>query len=272
MTTTIFTPTYNRAYSLPQLYESLCRQTSLDFEWVIVDDCSSDNTKSLVTGWIEEKKISITYFLQPQNGGKHRAINKGVELAQGELFFIVDSDDFLTDDAIESIQTEWDILENKKRYAGICFRKMTKNFDVLGDDFPAYRCSGTSIDIAYKWECVADKAEVFKTAVLQKYPFPDIKGENFCQEAVIWFKIAMHRNALLLCVNKGIYVCEYLPDGLTANYDKVMSRNPHYTLLWELTLLRIPYEWKWPGIKYRIRGVLSLIYRIYFKRFFERDS
>ncbi|MBO5137511.1 MAG: glycosyltransferase family 2 protein [Spirochaetaceae bacterium] len=114
MIVTIFTPTYNRAYSLSQLYKSLCSQTSSDFEWIIVDDCSSDNTKSLVREWIEEKKISITYFLQPQNGGKHRAINKGVELAKGELFFIVDSDDFLTDDAVESIVSEWSVLPEKQ--------------------------------------------------------------------------------------------------------------------------------------------------------------
>lgn len=272
MIVTIFTPTYNRAYSLPQLYKSLCSQTSSDFEWIIVDDCSSDNTKSLVREWIEEKKISITYFLQPQNGGKHRAINKGVELAKGELFFIVDSDDFLTDDAVESILTEWEAVSEKQKYAGLCFRRMTKDFQILGIDFPSLKCSGTSLDIAYKWKCVADKAEIFKTEMLQKYPFPEIKGENFCQEAVIWFKIARDKNGLLLCINKGIYVCEYLPDGLTANVCEKMKNNPRYNFLWQMTLLSIPYEWKWPNIKNIVKTALWMIYRIYFLRFFKRDS
>ena len=91
---TVFTPTYNRAYSLPRLYESLQKQTFKDFEWLIVDDGSTDNTVDMVTGWSKEGKLTIRY-IQMTNGGKHRAINKGVALAKGKLFFIVDSDDWL---------------------------------------------------------------------------------------------------------------------------------------------------------------------------------
>lgn len=97
---TIFTPSYNRAYILPKLYESLKRQTDKRFEWVIVDDGSVDDTESLVNGWINESLININYQKQ-QNQGKHIAINTGVEMANGELFFIVDSDDQLTLNAVE---------------------------------------------------------------------------------------------------------------------------------------------------------------------------
>ena len=273
MTVTIFTPTYNRAYCLPQLYKSLCSQTTLDFEWIIVDDCSTDNTKNLIEEWVSEKKIDIKYFIQPVNGGKHRAINQGVTMAQGELFFIVDSDDFLTEDAVESIILEWQSLDNKHKYAGLCFRRMTKNFKILGDDFPTYRCSGTSIDIAYKWKCIADKAEVFKTSMLRTYPFPDIKSENFCQEAIIWFKIARDKNGLLLCINKGIYVCEYLPDGLSANLSEKMNSNTCYSLLWTLTLLSIPYEWRsLKQIYYHLKTLVYLVYKLVLKRLIKHDS
>jgi glycosyltransferase involved in cell wall biosynthesis len=100
---TIFTPTYNRAYSLRRLYDSLCKQTSNDFEWLVVDDGSTDDTENLINSFIADGKVDIRYFKQA-NGGKHRAINFGVREARGELFFIVDSDDQVTPDAVEWIE------------------------------------------------------------------------------------------------------------------------------------------------------------------------
>ena len=97
---TIFTPTYNRAYILPQLYQSLCMQTCKDFEWLIIDDGSTDNTYSLVEDWINKcKQFSIRYYAK-ENAGKPRAINDGVKKAKGKYFFMVDSDDRLKPDAI----------------------------------------------------------------------------------------------------------------------------------------------------------------------------
>lgn len=273
---TVFTPTFNRAYRLADLYHSLISQTNSDFEWVIVDDCSTDETEELVKSWIREDRIKIVYYKQPENGGKHRAINRGVKLSSGELFFIVDSDDFLTEDAIETILNEWLSCENKECYAGLCFRRMTKDlsvsentnqkFKLLGDKFPDYRCSATSIDIAYKWNCVADKAEVFKTDVLRNNPFPEIKGENFCEEAIVWFRIAKKPNSLLLCVDKGIYVCEYLQDGLSANLGKKMLQSPLSSALYFFTLAGIKYEWKNGKGFFLLKNVLYFVYCSIFKK------
>ena len=99
---TVFTPTYNRAYILPKLYESLCNQTCKDFEWLVVDDGSTDETPALLQKWQAEKKIAMN-IISRKNGGKSTAINLGIQNANGNLFFIVDSDDFLTDNAIEVI-------------------------------------------------------------------------------------------------------------------------------------------------------------------------
>ena len=268
---TVFTPTFNRAYRLPDLYKSLLRQTSDDFEWIIVDDCSTDNTEELVKGWIVENKIKMRYFKQEVNGGKHRAVNRGVKEACGELFFIVDSDDYLTDDAIETISVEWSACTKKAELSGLCLRRMTvdkesESIKILGKDFPEYRCYGDSIEIAYEWGCDTDKAEVFRTDVLRKFPFPDIKGEKFCQEVVVWFKIAKKKTGKLLCVNKGIYVCEYLPDGLTSSFGANMRNNPKYSLLYALTLISIPQEWKSRKILQDFHLALWMIYRICFKR------
>ena len=103
MKITVFTPTYNRAYIIENLYRSLQRQTVKDFEWLVIDDGSTDNTQELFDKWIsEENAFPIRYYKQ-RNGGKCRAINRALDLAQGELFFTVDSDDYLTKDALEKV-------------------------------------------------------------------------------------------------------------------------------------------------------------------------
>lgn len=104
---TLFTPTYNRAYVLETLYRSIQRQTFRDFEWIVVDDGSTDNTEDLVNSWMEEKNFFPIRYYKQANGGKCRAINWGLDLAEGELFFIMDSDDYLTDDAMETV-VKWE--------------------------------------------------------------------------------------------------------------------------------------------------------------------
>lgn len=100
---TVFTPTYNRAYILNNLYESLKRQTSKSFEWIIVDDGSVDMTESLVNEWLKNDNLFPIKYVKKVNEGKHIAINVGVEQAKGDWFLIVDSDDYLYDDAIEKV-------------------------------------------------------------------------------------------------------------------------------------------------------------------------
>ena len=99
---TVFTPTYNRGYIIEKLYNSLVSQNYNEFEWLIVDDGSTDQTQELISNFITKGFIDIRYFKQ-ENGGKHRAINKGVKLAKGELFFIVDSDDYLSNNALDRV-------------------------------------------------------------------------------------------------------------------------------------------------------------------------
>ena len=115
---TVFTPTFNRAYCLSSLYKSLCKQVNKNFEWLIVDDGSTDNTELLIKSFMNESEINITYFKQ-ENGGKHRAINKGVSLAKGELFFIVDSDDYLSDNALERVIFHYSNIKDNPLFAGV---------------------------------------------------------------------------------------------------------------------------------------------------------
>ena len=129
---TVFTPAYNRANLLPRLFESLCKQTYKDFEWVIVDDGSVDETASLFSSNVNDNdnenfnssifpsfnSFKVRYFYQ-ENGGKHRAINRGVKEARGELFFIADSDDMLPPDALEIVAKQYEGIKDDKSFAGV---------------------------------------------------------------------------------------------------------------------------------------------------------
>lgn len=246
MILTIFTPTYNRAYTLERLYNSLLHQSSKDFEWLIVDDGSTDNTKELINRFILENKIEINYIWQ-ENGGKHRAINRGVDMALGDYFMIVDSDDYLTYDAVESVMRELKKISTRNDVSGICFRKVNYSTGVIiGRAFPENASFATTFDIIYNWKIREDKAEVFRTKLLHGNPFPEISGERFMTEAYVWNKVAGKRNSMLYCVNQGIYMCDYLPDGLTANFKNLLKDNPKGFIKYYSSLLGYLVVWRHP--------------------------
>lgn len=226
MKITVFTPTYNRAYSLPRLYESLKEQTFQDFEWVIVDDGSKDNTTEVIKEFIAKRPFFEINYYKIKNGGKHRAINQGIGRAKGMLFFIVDSDDFLPSNALEWVDIVESSIpcENKSDFAGVCGLKCDLSDNIIGKSF-----SGEYLDITTlergKYGISGDRAEVFYTDLLKKYPFPEIDGEKFCTESLVWNLIA-HDGYKLRYFNKNIYSCEYLDDGLTYQGWQLYANNP----------------------------------------------
>ena len=173
---TVFTPTYNRAYRLCELYKSLQEQTT-PFEWLIIDDGSTDQTEELVRKWQAEKNnFPIRYYRVP-NGGKHRAVNKGVELAQGEIFFIVDSDDAVAPGALAEIETVFGAVAQDPRFAGVSGLKADiKTGKALANSAAMPPLDASMIEIRQKYHIRGDMAEVFKTAVLRKFPFPEFEG------------------------------------------------------------------------------------------------
>lgn len=212
---TVFTPTYNRAYILPELYKSLCTQTSYDFEWIIIDDESKDETESLVNRWIlEEKRFRIRYFKQV-HGGKHRALNKGFDQAEGEFFFIVDSDDRLTKDAVEVINKWTSDIADKQIYAGVSGLRVSNNNTIWGGipKMNSKYIDANNFDRG-KYGLLGDKAEVYRTSILRRYKFPEFDNEFFVTEDYCWLNIAAS-GYILRWYNYPIYICEYLEDGLT---------------------------------------------------------
>ena len=231
MLLTICTPTYNRATLLIDLYRSLQCQTLLDFEWIIIDDGSSDHTESLVNSWIEERNpFKIKYF-KKANGGKHTAINVGVTIAAGECFMIVDSDDFLKNNAVEEIHRCFEKLP-KGRYAGIGFNKMFEDGSLVGTTFEEEYVDCTTLE-RRKHHIAGDKAEVFFTDIIKNYPFPVFEGERFITEALVWNRIA-NDGYKIRWVNKGIYVCRYQADGLSLGASTNLSFNGYTLYIKEL--------------------------------------
>lgn len=240
---TIFTPAFNRAYIISNLYRSLLRQTNTNFEWLIVDDGSTDDTEALITSFIKEDKIKIRYFQQP-NGGKHIAMNKGVTLAKGELFFIVDSDDYLTDDAVEKILNKYKEIADETRVAGVSFRRGYDKNIVIGHPTHFKDKLLSVFDFRYRLKVTGDQAEVYKTDLLKEFPFPSIEEERFCPESLVWNRIG--KNYKLMWTSEIIYICNYLNDGLTSKITKIRMQSPLATMMTysELESYSIPFKEK----------------------------
>lgn len=223
---TIFTPAYNRAHTLTRLYESLKRQTFRDFEWLIVDDGSKDNTEELIKGFIAEKPFFEIKYIKTENGGKHRAINRGMPYARGELTFLLDSDDWLTDDSLEITDAEErKIPENDKNsFISISGLKLNERGVMIGKTF-----EGEILDITYldraSHNVIGDKGEVFYTELLKKYPFPEFEGERFATERIVWNEMAKDGYKIRY-FNKPVQYCEYLDDGLTAGGYSMYAKYP----------------------------------------------
>lgn len=226
MRITVFTPTYNRGYIIENLYRSLQKQTFQDFEWIVIDDGSTDDTASQFEKYKLEENFFPIIYERVENGGKHRAINLGIKKARGDLFFIVDSDDYLTETALEKIhEVENSISEQEKvHFAGVCGLKGYSVEKNVGKTF-----DGDFIDITTlereKYGIFGDKAEVFYTSVLRQYPFPEFLGEKFLTECVVWDRIAAD-GLKLRFFNEIVYICDYLPDGLTAHEKELFHRSP----------------------------------------------
>ncbi len=226
---TVFTPTYNRAYILANLYQSLKRQSFCNFEWLIVDDGSSDNTKELINKWKKEHNAFEIRYIWQENGGKCRAINKGLDFANGELFFTVDSDDYLTDDALEKIDCWEKDLPRNRNYCGIAGNLGNSPTETTNRIFPGEFYDGTLLD-RYK-NVDGERAFVFYTQIHRKYKYPEFEGENFMTEAVVYNRMAADGYKIRY-YNDIIWIYKYIDDGLTKSGKSLFISNPRGFGLW----------------------------------------
>lgn len=188
---TVFTPTYNRADKLIRVYDSLKAQTFRDFEWLIVDDGSIDDTRTVVEAWQREASFPIRYY-QQENQGKHVAFNKGVELAQGELFLNLDSDDACVPDALQQFLKVWESIPDNQRdqFTGATCLTMDEQGTIAGDKFPSDVFDSDSAECTFRYKVTGEKWGFHRTDILRRFPFPVIAGHKFIPETVVWFAIA----------------------------------------------------------------------------------
>ena len=221
MLLTVFTPTYNRAYTLPKLYESLTRQTVRDFEWLIIDDGSTDNTAELVKRWALDEMVNIRY-IRKENGGKPSAHNLGVKEARGELFICVDSDDYLSDSAVEVIRDAW-AVKCEENVGVVAYKVLDNGKSVT--DIKSKEVGAFTLKEGYdSFGLAGDTALVFDTEAVRKFEFPTFEGEKFVPEGYLYDKI--DTLGKLLVVREPIYICKYLDDGYTANMKRILYKNP----------------------------------------------
>lgn len=239
---TVFTPTYNRAHTLPQVYESLKAQTFRDFEWLIVDDGSSDGTAVLVQQWIKEGSITIRYFDQT-NQGKHIAFNRGVSLADGELFLTLDSDDTCVPYALERFHHHWENIgiQDRHKFSGVTCLCMDSKGQVIGSQFPSKSIDSDPITMETRYGITGEKWGFHRTEVLREFPFPVLSGEHFVPEGLIWNRIA--KKYKLRFINEPLRIFETLPEGLSNSSTRIRVNSPRGARLYYQEYLQSDIAW-----------------------------
>lgn len=220
---TILTPVYNRAQLLKNCYTSLLAQTCFDFEWIVVNDGSTDNTAEVMHGIIESEKPFPIQYIEKENGGKHTALNASHPYIHGKYVLILDSDDLLTEDAVERALLAWKKWDADPDVGIVTLLK--------GKDREHPNCyaaeENVPVDIlAYPRICPVsnDACEVIRTELFRQYPFPVFPGEKFIAEGALWGRVSFTHKCVY--VNRVIYLCEYLEDGLTVAGRAMRAKNP----------------------------------------------
>ena len=224
---TICIPTYNRGYVIAKCLDSLLSQTYKNFEVVVVDDGSSDNTEDVVKKYIQELNL---VYIKKNNGGKHTALNIGIENARGYFFLILDSDDGLRNNALQRMHDIWvnDIKENEReKYCGIMGKCEDQNGKLLGKNFPQNGMSSSYVDFHYilgpKVGGFGDCCECVRSDLMKQYRYPILPHTRFVPESFIFDQIGCKYK--LWCVNDVFKFVEYLEDGITLNNLNFIKKN-----------------------------------------------
>ena len=218
----IITPTYNRAHLLHRCYASLLGQAEKDFEWIIVDDGSKDDTEAVVKQFTSDD-FPVTY-IKKENGGKHTALNAAHSYIRGQYLLILDSDDYLTEDAVSQVRQAWSRYENNPE-VGIVTLLKGKSVDMPCCTVDHFE---TPVDIMrYRRTCFygSDCCEVIRKELFLKYPFPVFGEERFLSECALWNQISFTHKCVY--VNHVIYLFEYLAGGLTKSGRHLRISNPY---------------------------------------------
>ena len=252
---TIHTSTYNRGYILEKAYQSLKEQTCRDFEWIITDDGSIDETEALVEKWTAESAFPIVYN-RLEHVGIPRALNSGMKLARSDWFMLLDSDDYLVPEAVEKILGWMEEIQDDPDIAGIGYARCFPNGEYMKPQIPLIDpmmgyVDATNIERA-KYNLDMDMMEAYKLKVLRRYPYQVWKDEEFAPEQLSYNQMALAGYKIRWRSDK-LYICDYLEDGLTRD-DSIVMKNPMgYAMMHNQNLLI------YRDLKSRCRNAMQMI-------------
>ena len=220
----VITPTFNRAHTLDRLFASLNLQSFKKFEWIVVDDGSSDQTRNNIEIYKKHSAFPIRYYYQ-KNGGKHRAVNNGIKKSQGEMILVVDSDDWCNPGALECLSGLWHslTLEERKRYSGVSVLKVTQDGKVIGDEYPVLLPLKDYVD-RFNRRITGDKQELIRRDLFTENLYPEIPGEKYIAPSYPWLRIGEKYSTLFS--NERLFSAEYLNDGISKNNIFFRSNSP----------------------------------------------
>jgi glycosyltransferase involved in cell wall biosynthesis len=250
----ILTPTYNRAHLLHHAYEGLCKQTLRDFEWIVLDDGSTDATEQAVAEFTRTAPFPIHYFRQ-ENRGKHIAMNRGIAMAKGYFVGVLDSDDWYRPEALESCWRMWEqiSLSERPRFVGITALTADPSGKIIGTEFPQPILDCDALDLRYKFGVLGDKKGFQRADVLREFPFPEDLG-RFVPEGIVWNRIALKYQTRH--VNEVWCTMDYQANGLSARASGHVVSSARAYICFNQEFLALPR--KLP-LGLRLRSSASLI-------------
>lgn len=247
MLLTIFTPVYNRGHLIRRVYDSLCRQSSFGFEWLVINDGSTDDTDGTLRDIIANHSLPFAInYISRENRGLMRTINQALDLAKGELFCRIDSDDYATDKLVASVVRYWPVMAKDEHICSLAFLSQDEYGQTIGRHpfKDLQRCSFT--DYRSRFGGTGDRNEVMKTAVFRLFKFPEFEGEKFCPEGLVWNRIAKRYDALY--IPEAVYVKDTTSDSITADIYRCLRRNADGVTLYYIEIVKdksqpIKYRW-----------------------------
>jgi len=252
-TFTVCTATFDRAYSLPRVYESLRAQSFTDFEWLVIDDGSTDETGELIQYWHEKAPFAIRYFWQ-ENAGAGAALNRGIDESRGFLFAILDSDDAYVPTALERLKFHWESIPVDKRhhFVGVTGLVQGPSGEIVGSRFPSDVIDSDSLTMRVRFGVKGQKTGCQRTDVLRFYKFPVSGGEKNIAPGTLWNRIALN------------YKTRFVNEVFRVYYDTPASRssyrnrlaNPRRGYLYYREFMWLDYDFP---LKWRLRANASYV-------------
>lgn len=240
-TITIHTATYNRAYILSKAYDSLLSQTCKDFEWIITDDGSTDDTESLVSSWLSNDNGFKIIYSKLEHVGIPRALNHGIRKANTEWFMMLDSDDYILPETINKVKEWIKEIKDIKNMAGVAFCRCFPDGNFMKPQMPIINPQIGYVDATHiersKYNLDMDCCEVHRTSILLKYPFLYWPTEKYAPEQLSFFNMAFD-GYKLRWRNEKLYICEYLPDGQTKDNRLVMNNPMGFAMMYNQNIKR----------------------------------